>query len=148
MKRRPRMARMLVLLSLLAAGAVNAQSTQVCDGCSFSGNYTNVNLLSLAGPNASTLANQSAFFNQAVVQETSIAGLGFNAGGGGTTAFYNLAAGTYQFITNSSIYAFNCCGNEIFQNQGLVWKSAGTSNTAISVSFNNLAGTIKVDRGE
>jgi hypothetical protein len=118
------------------------------NGGTFAGAVSNLGVVNLTGPAVSMLANQSLFFNQNLVQAHGSGGLGLNGYGGGTTAFYNLPAATYQVLTDSPISLASCCGTVFFENQGLLWKSGGVSNTAVGITFNNLGGTIEVDTGQ
>jgi hypothetical protein len=128
--------------------STHAQATNTCDGCTFTGSVTNVGTLILDGSSASLIAEESTLFNTGLVEEQSSGGLGFDGYGGGTTAFYNLAGGTYQFLTNSTIFINSCCSVYFFENQGLLWQNSGTNATTISVDMNNLGGTIEVDEGK
>jgi hypothetical protein len=101
----------------------------------------------IGGSNPAYLNEGAEFINQGLVEVTGVSGLDFYEGGAGDI-FDNL--GTFEFAIDSQVYSDGCCGgrgNQAFNNQGLVWKSAGTNTTTISVPFNNLGGTIQVDDG-
>src|ERR1035438_2186175 len=137
-------------LNLLLSLAGQAQTTNICNGCTISSTYTNLtgNVYSFIGTNSSLLTGgNTTFFNQGTVQQT---GSGtFLVGGFNQNVFFNNEPGAvYQFATD------NVIGNEYpgnsspaFSNQGLVWKSGGTSYSGIQIAFNNQSGVLKVDSG-
>jgi hypothetical protein len=111
------------------------------------GTITNAGMVIIGGSNPAYLNEGAEFINQGLVEVTGVSGLDFYEGGAGDI-FDNL--GTFEFAIDSQVYSDGCCGgrgNQAFNNQGLVWKSAGTNTTTISVPFNNLGGTIQVDDG-
>ena len=119
------------------------------DGGFLRGTITNAGTVNISGAADSILLNQSLFYNAGKVLHVGTGQLGLNGNGGGLTAFNNLATGVYEFRTDSSIFLNNCCGTMQFNNQGLLWKSAGTNLSSVGgISFNNLGGTIRVDSGE
>jgi hypothetical protein len=111
------------------------------------GAATNTGTIVITGTNDSIMANQSTLYNNGLIVHSGSGGLGLNGYGGGTTAFYNLSRGIYEFTADSSVFVNDCCGTELFQNQGLLWKKAGTNTSAISVPFANAGGSIEVDSG-
>lgn len=126
-----------------------APGTFQWSGGTLEGSVTNAGSMTLSGTNDSVIANQSHLYNAGQVLHAGTGRLGFNGNGGGFTSFENLTTGVYQFLTDSSIYENNCCGDLAFDNQGLLWKSGGTGVTVITgISFNNLGGTIRVDSGQ
>ena len=141
---------------VLASGTLNApgltldfiQNMFQWSGGLLAGTVTNQAFVSISGTNDSLLANQSRFYNAGTLLHLGSGRLGFNGNGGGTTAFENLPTGIYQFLTDSSIFQNNCCGTLAFDNQGLLWKSAGTNTSAVSIAFNNQNGQIRVDSGQ
>src|ERR1019366_242273 len=137
-------------LNLLMSFAVQAQTTNLCNGCTISSTYTNLagDVYSFIGTNTSLLTGgNTTFFNQGTVQQT---GSGtFLVGGFNQNVYFNNEPGAiYQFAAD------NVIGNEypgnsspVFTNQGLVWKSGGTNYSAIGITFNNQGGMVKVDSG-
>jgi hypothetical protein len=117
------------------------------EGGTFAGTVTNAGTINLAGSAPSILGNGASFFNDGTVTEKGSGGLVLNEAGGRPIFFDNLPGATYQIETDSPIYAENCCASVIFENQGLLWKSGGSGNTTISVTYNNLSGTNRVDNG-
>ena len=137
-------------LNLLLSTAGQAQTTNLCDGCTISNTYTNLvgDYYIFNGMDNSTLTGpDTVFFNLGTVQQTGTGGL--LVGGYQENSYFNNALGaTYQFVTDSSIgnedYGYS---NPVFTNNGLVWKSGGTNTSAIAISFDNLDGVIQVDTG-
>ena len=116
------------------------------NGGQLRGAITNLGSVEVAGSAANWLQDPITFFNQGLVQATEGSALWLNTCGSGPANFYNLAGATYQFA-GDCIVTQVCTGSDVFQNQGLVWKSGGTGTAAILVPFNNLGGTIQVDSG-
>src|ERR1035438_3827899 len=137
-------------LNLFLSLAGQAQTTNICDGCTISSTYTNLtgNVYSFIGTNSSLLTGaNTTFFNQGTVQQT---GSGtFLVGGFNQNVYFNNGPGAiYQFATDNVIgndYPGN--SSPVFSNQGLVWKSGGTNYSGIQIAFNNQGGAIKVDSG-
>src|ERR1039457_3954867 len=137
-------------LNLLLSLAGQAQTTNICDGCTISSTYTNLtgNVYSFIGTNSSLLTGgNTTFFNQGTVQQT---GSGtFLVGGFNQNVYFNNGPGAiYQFVTDNVIgndYPGN--SGPVFSNQGLVWKSGGTNYSGIQIAFNNQSGVVKVDSG-
>src|ERR1017187_8881535 len=137
-------------LNLLMSSAVQAQTTNLCNGCTISSTYTNLagDVYSFIGPNTSLLTGgNTTFFNQGTVQQT---GSGtFLVGGFNQNVYFNNEPGAvYQFATDNVIgndYPGN--SGPVFSNQGLVWKSGGTNYSGIQIAFNNQSGVVKVDSG-
>jgi hypothetical protein len=138
------------LLNILLPLAGRSQTTNICDGCTISSNYTNPtnDIYDLIGTNASMLTGaNSTFFNFGTVQQNGSGAflLGFfNA----NDYFANAAGAIYQFGTDNVI-ANSTPGNSnpTFSNQGLVWKRGGTNYSAIEIPFDNVGGQIQVDTG-
>src|ERR1017187_5585465 len=134
-------------LNLLLSLAGQAQTTNICDGCTISSTYTNLtgNVYSFIGTNSSLLTGgNTTFFNQGTVQQT---GSGtFLVGGFNQNVYFNNGPGAiYQFATDNVIgndYPGN--SGPVFSNQGLVWKSGGTNYSGIQIAFNNQGGMVKV----
>ena len=137
-------------LNLLLSPVGQAQTTNFCDGCTISGNYTNLAgvFYIFSGATDSLLTGSgNTFFNLGTVQQTGSGS--FLVGGYQENTYFNNGPGAiYQFVSDSVI------GNDspgystpVFSNQGLVWKSAGANTSAVSIAFNNLGGTVKVDTG-
>ena len=112
-------------------------------GGTLSGLVTNLNVLVLPGANDRLLYAQ--FYNSALVRHTGGGRLGLASGY--AALFRNLPGATYEFETDSAIYSSGCCSATVFENDGLLRKTGGSSNTTISVSFNNLGGAVEVDAG-
>jgi hypothetical protein len=137
-------------LNLLLLPMGHSQTTNFCDGCTVSDNYTNLagDFYVFSGANDSLLTGTSnTFFNLGTVQQT---GAGdFELGTEFANDYFDNGPGaTYQFAADSSI--LNYAPGEstpVFSNQGLVWKSAGQNTSSIGITFNNLGGTIRVDSG-
>src|ERR1039457_3921540 len=137
-------------LNLFLSLAGQAQTTNICNGCTISSTYTNLtgNVYSFIGTNSSLLTGgNTTFFNQGTVQQT---GSGtFLVGGFNQNVYFNNGPGAiYQFATDNVIgndYPGN--SSPVFSNQGLVWKSGGTNYSGIQTAFNNQSGVIKVDSG-
>src|ERR1017187_4833207 len=137
-------------LNLLMSSAVQAQTTNLCNGCTISSTYTNLagDVYSFIGTNSSLLTGgNTTFFNQGTVQQD---GSGtFLVGGYNQNVYFNNEPGAiYQFATDNVIgndYPGN--SGPVFSNQGLVWKSGGTNYSGIQTAFNNQSGVIKVDSG-
>jgi hypothetical protein len=137
-------------LNLLLSLAGQAQTTNICDGCTISSTYTNLtgNVYSFIGTNSSLLTGgNTTFFNQGTVQQT---GSGtFLVGGFNQNVYFNNEPGAiYQFATDNVIgndYPGN--SGPVFSNQGLIWKSGGTNYSGIQIAFNNQSGVVKVDSG-
>jgi len=113
------------------------------------GTVTNTGNVTIGSANPSYLNNGCEFVNQGLVQLTGSGGLDFYQSGAGDV-FNNLQKGTFEFTTDSPVYGSGCCGGpagQAFNNQGLVWKSGGTNTSAISLTFNNQAGALRVDTG-
>jgi hypothetical protein len=137
-------------LSLFLSLAGQAQTTNLCDGCTISSTYTNLsgNYYNLIGTNTSVLTGvNTTFFNQGTVQQTGSGS--FLVGGYQENSYFNNGPGaTYQFVSDSVIgNDFPGYSNPVFTNAGLVWKSGGTNISAISISFNNEGGVVQVDSG-
>jgi hypothetical protein len=137
-------------LNLLLSPVGQAQTTNICDGCTISGNYTNFAgvFYIFSGATDSLLTGSgNTFFNLGTVQQTGSGS--FLVGGYQENSYFNNGPGAiYQFVSDSVI------GNDspgystpVFTNQGLVWKSAGANTSAVSIAFNNLGGTVKADSG-
>src|ERR1035438_4043860 len=137
-------------LNLFLSLAGQAQTTNICDGCTISSTYTNLtgNVYSFIGTNSSLLTGgNTTFFNQGTVQQT---GSGtFLVGGYNQNVYFNNEPGAaYQFATDNVIgndYPGN--SGPVFLNQGLLWKSSGTNYSGIQIAFNNQGGVIQVDSG-
>jgi hypothetical protein len=137
-------------LSLLMSTVGQAQTTNFCDGCTISVNYTNLagDYYIFSSAEDSLLTGTSnTFFNLGMVQQT---GAGdFELGTEFANDYFNNGPeATYQFEADSSI--LNYAPGEstpVFSNQGLVWKSAGQNTSLIGITFNNLGGAIRVDSG-
>jgi hypothetical protein len=114
------------------------------------GTITNSGTVIMEGPAAGTLISSTTFENQGFVEATGSGGLAFNENGFGVNTFNNLADGIFDFATDDSIFPDGCCNefSQNFNNQGLLWKSAGAGNAAVSVVFNNQSGMVQVDEGE
>src|ERR1039457_3310548 len=137
-------------LNLLMSSAVQAQTTNLCNGCTISSTYTNLagDVYSFIGPNTSLLTGvNTTFFNQGTVQQTGSGS--FLVGGYQENSFFNNGPGAiYQFATDNIIgNDFPGYSSPVFTNQGLVWKSGGTNYSGIQIAFNNQGGVIKVDSG-
>src|ERR1035438_7809885 len=136
-------------LNLLLSSAVQAQTTNLCNGCTISSTYTNLagDVYSFIGTNSRLLTGANTiFYNQATVQQN---GSGtFLLGGFNQNAYFNNEpGGIYQFTTDNVIGAdYPQNSSPVFTNQGLVWKSSGTNYSGIQIAFNNQGGVIKVDR--
>ncbi|MGA2656274.1 MAG: LamG-like jellyroll fold domain-containing protein [Verrucomicrobiota bacterium] len=137
---------------LLASGTLAASpgaSLNFIDGLfqwaggTLQGPVTNLNVVSISGTNTSYLSDQ--FFNLALVRHAGAGSLYFNAGPG--AYFDNPAGATYLFESDAGIHGYGCCLPTVFANSGLVRKSGGTNDSSISVTFNNLGGSIQVDTG-
>jgi hypothetical protein len=137
-------------LNLLLSPVGQAQTTNFCDGCTISDNYTNLAgvFYIFSGATDSLLTGSgNTFFNLGTVQQTGSGS--FLMGGYQENSYFNNGPGAiYQFVSDSVI------GNDspgysspVFTNEGLVWKSAGANTSAVSIAFNNLGGTVKVDTG-
>ena len=92
-------------LNLFLSLAGQAQTTNICDGCTISSTYTNLtgNVYSLVGTNSSLLTGgNTTFFNQGTVQQT---GSGtFLVGGYNQNVYFNNEPGAiYQFATDNVI---------------------------------------------
>ena len=111
------------------------------------GTISNTGTVTLSGANAGVLANGASFINDGLVRQTGIGSLEFDQNGGNPITFNNLPGGTYEFNADNSVVSIGCCATVPFNNQGLVWKSAGTNTSTISVTFNNQAGSLRVDTG-
>jgi hypothetical protein len=137
-------------LNLLLSPAGDAQTTNLCDGCTISANYINpagdFYIFSGAG-NSLLTGSSNTFFNLGTVQQTGAGS--FLVGGEFENDYFNNEQGaTYQFATDSSILNDVPGGSTpVFSNQGLVWKSAGPNTSTIGIMFNNQGGTVKVDSG-
>jgi hypothetical protein len=112
-------------------------------GGRLAGLATNLNTLVLVGVADSSLGGQ--LYNANLIRHTGSGRLGLDSGP--SSGLHNLAGGTYQFETDSSLYAFGCCGPVFFENDGLLRKIGGTNTSSINISFNNLGGTVEVDTG-
>ena len=137
-------------LNLLLSPVGQAQTTNFCDGCTISGNYTNLAgvFYIFSGATDSLLTGSgNTFFNLGTVQQTGTGS--FLLGGYNQNSYFNNAPGaTYQFVSDStigSVYPAN--SSPVFANEGLLWKSAGTNTSSVSIAFNNLGGTVEVDSG-
>src|ERR1700677_2847032 len=128
-----RLAGIGLLAALMTMAASRPAAAQ-----SLSPGTTNFGVIDLTVP---VVLDGSTYFNLGTVVEETNGGLGFDQAGGGTRAFYNLAGGTYEFITNASIFSISCCATVFFENEGLVWQKGGTNITTISIPFDNLGGT-------
>jgi hypothetical protein len=137
-------------LDIFLSFAGQAQTTNVCDGCTISSTYDNAsnNVFSIIGTNASLLTGfNTTFFNEGRVLQSGSGGL--SIGGYNEDVYFNNEPGAiYQFASDSSVlndYPGN--DNPVFTNQGLIWKSAGTNYSAIEMTFDNQGGSIEVDSG-
>jgi phage/plasmid primase-like uncharacterized protein len=111
------------------------------------GSVTNAGAMTING-NAATLNGSITFVNQDVVKIAGANGMAMDANGVSYNFFDNLAGATFQFAGDGNIFADGCCGEQqIFNNQGLVWKSAGSNTASISVTFNDQDGALQVDSG-
>lgn len=139
-----------LFLNGLLSPAGWAQTTNTCDGCTISSTYTNLasDVYSFTGSSASTLTGgNTTFFNEGLVQQTG-SGSFLLGTFGGNVYFDNGPGAIYQFGTDNVIgndYPGN--SNPVFLNQGLVWKSGGTNDSAIGITFNNQGGEVQVDSG-
>src|ERR1039458_1172735 len=136
--------------SLLMSSAVQAQTTNLCNGCTISSTYTNLagDVYSFIGTNTSLLTGgNTIFYNQGTVQQNGSGS--FLVGGFNQNVYFNNEPGAvYQFATDNVIgndYPGN--SGPVFSNQGLVWKSGGTNYSGIQIAFNNQSGVLKVDSG-
>jgi hypothetical protein len=112
-------------------------------GGQLAGTTTNINTVTLAGSGPNYLAG--GFHNLGVVHHTNAVTLAINWGSG---HFENLPAGSYNFESDAGITTGFCCGaTPYFNNYGLMRKTGGTGTNTIGVTFNNLGGTVQVDRG-
>jgi hypothetical protein len=139
-----------LFLNSLLSPAGWAQTTNICDGCTISSTYTNPasDVYSLIGTDASTLTGgNTTFFNLGTVQQTG-SGSFLMGTFGGNVYFNNEPGGVYQFTTDNAISNDDPGNsNPVFSNQGLIWKSGGTNDSAIGISFNNQGGGLQVDSG-
>ncbi len=113
-------------------------------GATVSGLVTNINTLSLSGTNNHLLTGH--FYNSGLVRHTGGGQLGISSAS--AALFRNLPGGTYEFETDTAFYVSSCCSPATFENDGLLRKTGGASDTTISVLFNNLGGTVEVDAGQ
>jgi len=137
-------------LNLLLSPAGHAQTTNLCDGCTISSTYTNLsgNYYNLIGTAPGLLTGvNTTFFNQGTVQQAGSGG--FLVGGYQENSYFNNESGAmYQFVSDSGIgNDFPGYSSPVFTNAGLVWKSGGANTSTISIFFNNLGGTVRVDSG-
>ena len=146
---------------LFNAGSISAGSGGVTfnlpaplfqwSGGTFAGSVRNLGAVSVSGANASRMSGPNSgtalFNNEGWVRQS--AGGGLVLGSYNTVVgFNNLAAGKFQFTADSSVSSsHDAYSSQWFQNSGLVWKSAGTNVSTISVPFNNQSGAIQVDSG-
>src|ERR1022692_1166101 len=137
-------------LNLLLSLAGQAQTTNICNGCTISSTYTNLtgNVYSFIGPNTSLLTGgNTTFYNQATVQQ--VGSGSFLVGGFNQNVYFNNGPGAiYQFVTDNVIgndYPGN--SGPVFSNQGVVWKSGGTNYSGIQIALHNQSGVVKVDSG-
>jgi hypothetical protein len=113
------------------------------------GTITNNGTVTIEGPALSTLIGSATFVNQGLVDASGAGGLAFDENFSSDNTFDNLAIGTFEFSTDAVVFADGCCSGpgQVFDNEGLVWKSGGTNTSAISVVFNNDGGVARVDTG-
>src|ERR1017187_6605731 len=137
-------------LNLLMSSAVQAQTTNLCNGCTISSTYTNLagDVYSFIGTNTSLLTGgNTIFYNQGTVQQNGSGS--FLVGGFNQNVYFNNEPGAvYQFATDNVIgndYPGN--SGPVFSNQGLIWKSGGTNYSGIQIAFTNQSGVVKVDSG-
>jgi fibronectin-binding autotransporter adhesin len=121
------------------------------NGGTLQGIITNTGTVTISGTNVSTLTGaNTTFVNEGMVTQTGSGGTLVGAFGA-NVYFTNEPGATYQFASDSSIaWGLNFYGQgpPPFNNQGLVWKSAGTNTSAIWTTFiNNFGGSIEVDSG-
>jgi len=112
-------------------------------GGTFNGSEINNGSLAISGTN--NVFIDGAFANAGTVRHTGTGGVTLNSSTG--ALFRNLPGATYEFDVDTTIYSYSCCSATIFENDGLVHKAAGASNTTISATFNNLGGAVQVDSG-
>ena len=120
-------------------------------GGSFNGSVTNLGVVNISGASASRITGPnggaSVFNNQGLVQHIGTGSLLLGSYGS-ADYFTNLPGGVYQFASDATVGgsgdAYSSC---YFQNRGLVWKSAGTNASTLSLPFNNQDGSIQVDSG-
>src|ERR1017187_2603757 len=100
--------------NLLLSSAVQAQTTNLCNGCTISSTYTNLagDVYSFIGTNTSLLTGANTiFYNQATVQQNGSGS--FLVGGYNQNVYFNNGPGAiYQFATD------NVIGNEYPGNSG------------------------------
>ncbi len=116
------------------------------NGGQLAGVASNVNVLSLVGTNATaksgTVLRQGKLYNLGWVRHTGAAGLDIQQ----NAAFVNRTNGTYDFEGDGRVYTDDD-GPQNFYNYGVLRKSGGTNTSTISISFDNLGGTVDVESG-
>ncbi len=137
---------------LLASGTITASPSIAFNfagglfqwnGGRLAGLVSNLNVMVLTGTDDDPLSGQ--LYNAGLIRHTGSGRLGLDSGP--STSFHNLASGIYQFESDSSVYGFGCCGPVLFENGGLLRKSAGTNASSIGIPFVNRNGSIEVDSG-
>jgi hypothetical protein len=141
----------------LSSGTLNASPAMILNfpsnvfqwsGGALSGPVTNTGVVNVSGTNHSYLTGgNTVFVNQGMVQQMGAGGL-LLGNAFASPVLNNTAGGTYKFLTDSGIASSGAYDSAPwFQNQGLVWKSAGTNTSIISLPFVNQGGAIRVDSG-
>jgi hypothetical protein len=111
-------------------------------GGSLAGVVSNLNVLNLTGSDASVLNRGSEIFNLGLVLDTGSGGFDLQQ----SAAFENLANATYNLASDGSVFTDDYTPQH-FDNYGIFRKSAGTNISTISITFNNLGGSVDVESG-
>ncbi|MGO9201638.1 MAG: LamG-like jellyroll fold domain-containing protein [Limisphaerales bacterium] len=104
---------------------------------------TNAGVLTIAGANGAFLSDQ--LVNSGLLLHSGSGNLFLDQGPG--SQFENLPQATYTLASDAGIASFNCCSAVRFDNFGLFQKTAGTGDSVVSVTFNDLGGTLDVQTG-
>ncbi len=112
-------------------------------GGTFNGLVLNNNALAISGAGGVLLSGTIS--NSGVVHHLGAGNFGLSSAAG--SHFENLAAGTYRLESAADIYISSCCSPATFDNFGAFIKTVSSSNSAISVTFNNLGGLVDVETG-
>ena len=134
-----------VVAGVLWLDSARAQTTNLCDGCTFSGSVTNPlgSVTELVGTNAATLDRGSTFDNLGLVLLTGSGSLNMGQG----ARFENLASGTYDLESDAG-FSSGYPPPEYFDNFGTFRKSDGAGSSVVSpIWFNNLGGVVDVETG-
>ncbi|GEM_PF-5971753 len=141
---------LIVALLLSSSPGARAQTTNFCDGCTFSENFTNPENTVVLISGYPLITNDGiapVFDNAGLVVQTDQSDLEMD----GSAVFNNLFGGIFELQGRATVGATGDGWiRPVFNNYGLLRKTGPTNSDAFiqaAIPFNNLGGTVEVESG-